>query len=183
MRINVLPRLAESKPANQFVNWALKEKVVVKNNVETKVTNYSKLQKVFPDAFMVFLAAMQCYYLNKSKEMPEERKIPLMFNNLYSCTIALCVGGLMKKPIGAYTEKIVKRANDLYAKNPHKSNLINGIKTSVPFAISAFLFHYVGPVIATPLSTQTTSFLVKKGLIKFSDKTDKSKTAKVGIVG
>jgi len=168
MKINILPRLAQTKVINKAVNWALKEKTVTKNNVTTKITNYSKMQATFPNCFMVFVQALQCYFLNKSEEMPKERKIPLILNNTYSCTLALTTGLIFKNPIQKMTAKIIHQAETVYANNPHKTNLINGIKTGIPFLTAAVLFQYIGPVIATPLSTQTTKWLAKKGYIDLS---------------
>lgn len=172
MNIKILPTIAKTKAVNKAVDWALKEKTVIKAGVENKVSNYGRLQKAFPTAFMVWLVAIQCGFFAKSKDMPKERKVPLILNNLYTCSMALGAGFLMKKPIDKMTDKFVKRAEVLYS-GADKKVLVNGIKNGIPFLTAVMLFHYFGPVIATPLSTHTTNYLAKKGLVKFPKKADK----------
>lgn len=183
MKINSLTNpfeaFSKTKIAKIYTNWALKEKVVVKNGVKEKVTNYSRLQESYPDMFMTYAQLMQCYFLNKDEEMPKERKYPLILNNLYTCVIGLAIGLAFRKPIANIKQLSVERAKILYS-GPEKEILINGIKTAVPFLISTISFRYLGHVIATPLSTQTTQFLAKKGLINLSeDKKQKKSHFKV----
>lgn len=170
MGINrVLTGLYKSKPAKTYMNWSM-DKNALKSGVERTGQNYSKLQKIYPPVFMCFLALVQSIFLAKSKDMSKDRKYPLIFNNIYSCIIALGIGAAFGKPVNKMTEKLVSKAVDIYGKD---SKMINGIKTGVPILKEAFLFEYVGYVAAVPLGTQTTAFLAKKGIIKLDDKTQK----------
>lgn len=167
MRIsNILTRLYQSKPAKAYMN-AMEKKEVTQNGVKKVVDNFPKLQKIYPPIFMCFLALSQCGFLATSKEMPKERKIPLIFNNIYSCIIALGIGAVSGKHINKLTDHFVKRAGEIYGKD---SRIINGIKNGIPILKEAILFEYVGYVAAVPLGTQTTNWLAKKGIIKFDNK-------------
>lgn len=173
MKINLSPKTNGFRPLEKYLDWAMREKTVIKNNVAKPVTNYSRLQEFVPEAFMTYAQMTQCYFLCKSDDIPKERKVPLIWNSIYTCAIGLVVGFALKKPINNLREVMLKRANELYALDKNKEMMINGIKTAVPFLVSAILFRYLGHVVATPLSTQTTDYLVKKGLVDMSKKEDK----------
>lgn len=180
MPINILPRLAETKIAKSAIHWATKPEIKIENNKpipipKTEGHNYEKLQKVFPTIFLLINGTVQSYFLYKSKEMPKEKKSLLILNIAYSSAMALLVGMAIDKHIDNFKEKLISKAEKLYSnpanilvKRVSPENLKNGIRTAVPFAITAFLFEYIGPVIATPMATQTTNWLVKKGIIKLN---------------
>lgn len=175
VRINPLVTFANSKFAKKYIEWALTEKPVKGKNLKQTVTNYSKLQKVFPKFFMCFLTGIQCYFLAKSKEMPKERKIPLFITNLYSCAIALAIGAATGKHVNKFTDVLVKKAKNIYKDNPNKTKLINGITTSIPVLNEAILFQYLGFVAAVPLGTKTAEYLFKKGIVKVESSPNRSK--------
>lgn len=177
MNLSILKRIANTKTVNKFEKWALKESPL-KNNPAKRVSNYEKLQQIYPISAMTFGAVMQSLFLYKEKEMPKERKIPLVLNNLINAAISIPGGLILSKPINKYMEKVVSRANVLYKHHPNKANLINGIKTAIPFIVPAILFRYVGAVLATPLADKANNFLIKKGLVDYS-KEDKQADKKV----
>lgn len=174
MPINILPKIANSAPMKKYAKWALTEKRVVKNNVEKNVTNYSLLQVAFPTILAFWFAGIQCYFLQKSKEMTKDVKATLMLQNVYSCAIGLTGGLLLGKKINKLTDTFVNRADKLY-KSEEKEILKDGIKNVVPVATTAFLYHYVGQVIATPMASQSLKFLQKKGMINLSEDKNKDK--------
>lgn len=167
MNLSILKRIANTKTVNRFEKWALKESPL-KNNPAKRVSNYEKLQQIYPISAMTFGAVVQSLFLYKEKDMPKERRIPLALNNLINAVISIPGGILISKPINKYMDKVLERANVLYEHHPNKANLINGIKTAVPFIVPALLFRYVGAVLATPLADKANNFLVKKGLVDYS---------------
>lgn len=174
MAINPLSAIYK-KPIikNNYINWATKKRSVVKNGIVHSYTYYDKMQKIVPKAFIVWIALMQCYFLQRSKKMPKERRVSLMFNEAYSCGVGLTLGSIFHKPISKTIANIAERAKHLYKDNPDKFILKDGVKTGLPFLSEAILCMYIGPVIATPLATQTTKFLVKKGIVKLPQNKDK----------
>lgn len=173
MKLNILKHIANTKTVSKFEKWALKT-TPDKNNPAKKISNYEKMQKVYPIAFMTFAAVVQSVFICKEKEMPKERRIPLALNNLINAVMSITGGILISKPTNKYLDKILERANVLYEHNPNKANLINGIKTAIPFIIPALLFRYVGAVLATPLADKANNFLVKKGLVDYSKEDNRS---------
>lgn len=169
MAINPIVKFANTSCAKKYMNWAVKERTIGPNNSQTKRSNYEWLQKNCPTVFLTTFFAVQSYFLYKSKDMKKERKYPLILNNLFSCSLALITGALLGKHINKLTNKMVERAKIIYKDPSEKSDLVDGIKTGVPFLIGVMLFEYIGPVIATPLSIKATSLLEKKGLINLNE--------------
>lgn len=169
MRLNLLTSIARSKPIQKFEEWALKE-TPSKSNPAKKVTNYSKLQKIYPPLGALFAGIVQGACLYSSKDMPKERKLPLVLNIANNDIIALIGGALISKRVDKFLDKMEDRAKVIYYKDPKKLIYLNGIKTAIPFFISAVLFKYIGPVLATPLADKTNKILVKKGLIHYDNK-------------
>lgn len=169
MQIKPPLNVMNSRPVKRYVDWALKSKTINDGGVIKTVSNYEKLQETVPPMLMVLAQSLQCYFLAKSQDIPQERKAPLIWNNVYTGVMALTVGLMLRKPINKMTENLVKKADILYANEKNKNVLINGIKTAIPFLSSVILFRYIGPVIATPMSIKTAEYLAKK------DKNNKNK--------
>lgn len=172
MSLSILKYIANTKTVSRFEKWAAKETPVKTNSAKT-ISNYSRLQDIYPTAFMLLTIGTQTGFIYKDKEMPKERKIPLVLNNIINCILSVGLFLLMSKSSKKFVNKTLERANVLYANNPNKTKLINGIKTAVPFVVSAFLFKYIGPVAATPLADKANKFLIKKGLVKYPNNQDK----------
>lgn len=172
MSLSILKSIANTKTFNRFEKWAAKETPIRKNSTKT-ISNYSKLQDIYPTVFMLLTIGAQTAFIYNDKDMPKERRIPLVLNNIINCAISVGLFLLMSKSSKKFVNKTLERANVLYANNPNKTKLINGINTAVPFVVSAFLFKYIGPVAATPLADKANKFLVKKGIVKYSNNQDK----------
>jgi hypothetical protein len=158
----------KSKTMDRFIKWA-----APKNLPEKIITNYDKLQKIYPPVFMVLTIGIgQTGVILASDDMPKKRRIPLALNNIINCLISLTGGLIIAKHSKKLTDIFVKRAEVVFAKKgkEYQEQVANGIKTAIPMAITAFLFKYIGQVIATPITDKVNKFLIKKGLIDYSDK-------------
>lgn len=174
---SILETIAKSNMVKRFENWAVKE-TPLKANPQKKITNYSKLQNAYPMSFMLFIGIVQMLCIYKSKDMPKERKFPLLLNIINNDIIAIIGGLILNNPMNKFIDKAVERAKIIYKINPDKPVYINGIKTAIPFIVSAFMFKYLGAVIATPLAHNSNKLLIKAGLIDYSD-TKNKKTDKI----
>jgi hypothetical protein len=174
MKINILPKVANSAPMQKYAKLALTEKKVVKNNIEKTVTNYSRLQVAFPTLLAFWFAGIQGYFLQKSKNLTKDVKSTLILQNVYSCAIGLAGGLLLGKKITKLADTLVNRADKLY-KNEEKEILKDGIRNVVPVATTAIMYHYIGQVIATPMASQSLKYLQKKRMINLSESKGKDK--------
>lgn len=168
MKINLLSSLANSGFMKRSVNWATKTtKTVVKAQGEKKIlTNYDGVQKWYPLAMSVWVGILQSFLTYKSKDMPEERKVPLAINILIGDAIGLLGSLAMNNSANKFTQRVQNRLEKLPIEEKEKFHLKNGVKTAIPFFISAFMFKYAAQVIATPLANTTNKYLQKKGIIK-----------------
>lgn len=167
MITRVLKYVANTNTMHKLENWAVRE-TPLKSDPTKMVTNYSKLQKIYPSIFMLFTIGAQTAVIYNSKDMPKKRRIPLVLNNIITCALSIIGGLLMSKPTTKFVDLMIRRANVLYEHNPNKSFLVNGIKTAIPFLIPALTYKFLGPVIATPLADKANNLLVKKRLVDYS---------------
>jgi len=172
MKINALSSLANAKFMQRSVNWATKvTKTVVNPQGEKKlITNYDKVQKYYPLAFSVWVGIMQSFLTYKSKDMPKERKVPLAINIGIGDVLGLTGSLLVNNSVNNFTQRVQNRLEKLPIEEKEKLHLKNGVKTAIPFFISAFMFKYAAQVIATPLANTVNKYLEKKGIIKYSKK-------------
>lgn len=160
MNLRINQNLANLNTVKSFVNWATKN----------DAANYKKLQKYYPTAFMLLTIGIgQTGFILASDDMPKKRRIPLALNNTINCLISLAGAALIAKHSEKLTNKFVERAKVIFPKERH-DQIVNGIKTAIPMTITAFLFKYIGQVIAIPITDKVNKYLIKKGIVDYSDK-------------
>lgn len=164
---NALKQIANTKTMDRVINWAVKESSAKK--AAESVSNYDRLQKFYPTIHMIIGVGVQTAFIYKSEEMPKKRRIPLTLNNIIGGIIAIIGGLAIDKPTNKLVEKMVQRAKVLYPLE-NQTVMLNGIKTAIPYIIPALMFKYVGAVLATPLADKANNYLIKKGLVDYSNK-------------
>lgn len=161
--LKVHERIANTKTMQRVVKWAV-PKDVPKN---TK-TSFDKLQKHWPTAFMLLTAgAGQTYVIYKSDDMPKKRRIPLIINNIITCSLSVLGAILIDKRTEKLKNKFIERAGVLF-KDKEKELMQNGIKVTVPLLISSLLYKYIGPVLATPITDKVNKFMEKHKMVDYS---------------
>lgn len=158
MNIGIHGRIANTNTMKRFVGWA------TKNNS----TNYKKLEKYYPTAFMLLTIGVgQTGVILASDDMPKKRRIPLALNNTINCLISL-IGGLITAKHSAKLVDIFKKRAEVIVVNKEKEQIIKGINKAIPILVSGILYKYIGPVLATPITDKVNKFLVKKGWVDYS---------------
>ncbi len=163
MNIKIHENIAKNNTIRRIVNY------IEPPNSLTK-TKYDTLKKIYPTAYMLLtIGVVQAGVILASDDMPKERKIPMALNNVINCAISF-VGGLATTK---FTEKLknqlMERAK-IVIKDEHQARIINGIDTAVPVLVSAFLYKYLGQVLATPVTDKVNKSLVKHGMVDYSEK-------------
>lgn len=164
MSIRLHQNLITSNTMRRAINWA-----VPKGLDEAAVTKYDKMKKIYPTAFMLLtIGVAQTSMILASDDMPKERRIPMALNNVINCAISF-LGGLA---VDNYFEKLkyqlMDRAKLLIKDEKQAKTIINGIDTAVPVLISAFLYKYLGQVLATPVTDKVNKFLVNHKMVDYS---------------
>lgn len=167
MKINVLSSLANSGFMKKSVDWAVQvpKSGAVKQG-EKILTNYDKVQKWYPLAMSVWVGILQSFLTYNSKDMPEERKVPLAINIIIADAIGLIGSLCLNNSVNKLTKKAQGRLDKLPMEEAERIHLKNGVKTAIPFFISAFMFKYAAQVIATPLANTVNKYFEKKGIVK-----------------
>lgn len=160
MSIKIHQNLANSNTVNKFVNWATKN----------DAANYKKLQKYYPTVFMlVTIGVGQTGFILASDDMPKKRRIPLALNNTINCLISLAGGIITDKYVDKLTDTFVKRAEATLV-GKEKVQIIKGISRAIPILASGLLYKYIGPVLATPITDKVNKYMIKHGMVDYSEK-------------
>lgn len=163
MSIRIHETIANTKTMQRVVKWA-----VPKGASETTKTSFDKLQKHWPTAFMLLTAgAGQTWVIYKSDDMPKKRRIPLIINNVITCSLSVLGAILIDKRTEKLKNKFIERAGVLF-KDKQKELMQNGIKVTVPLLVSSLLYKYIGPVLATPVTDKVNKFLEKHKMVDYS---------------
>lgn len=161
-------RIARTNTMKSIVNWA-----VPSGASEKTKTNLDKLQKHWPMAFMLLTAgAGQTYFIYKSDDMPKKRRIPLIINNVITCSLSVLGAILIDKHADKLKDKFMERAGVLF-KDEQREVIKNGIKITIPLLITSLLYKYIGPVIATPITDKVNKYMIKHGMVDYSEKSKK----------
>ena len=108
------------------------------------------------------LTATAVYQTDKSKNIKQDRKKALIYNNIISTAITIAGGylvdGLMKKPSAKFVDKF-KNLNPDYK---NISKCVEGINIIRPAIIFAAIYYGVLPMFSTYLSEKIDKFVAKK---------------------
>jgi hypothetical protein len=163
MTLRIHERIANANTMKRVINWA------VPNGASEKTkTSFDKLQKHWPNAFMLLtVGAGQTYMIYKSDDMPKKRRIPLIINNVITCSLSILGAIIIDKRTEKLKDKFIERAGVLF-KDEQKAIIQNGIKVTIPLLVSSLLYKYIGPVLATPITDKVNKYMVKHGMIDYS---------------
>lgn len=200
--MSIVTSIYNMKPMQNLLVALQKEKpIAVKVGGEyykTTTTSLKTLQKHFPPFIGLLVGGGYIYNINKSKKIPEERKLPLTINSIFTSAVGIIGGYYFNPKVDSFadtlTKRVVEALNNDHIKN--SENLKNvtdamkeaekvklkdtikmfksGIKAAVPVIIFALTLRFFAPVFATPISDKLTKYLIKKGFIK--DPAEKNKT-------
>ena len=108
----------------------------------------------------ILLTSSFAYLTNKSKDIKEDRKKALIYNNLISTGITLGLGYAIDNAVkrsGKFTEYLKK-----YNKhNPNLHKYIEGINIVRPAIIFAMVYYGILPMFSTFMAEKTDKFITK----------------------
>ena len=123
MKLSVINSVAKSAPSRRFVEWMNKP---IKSTVQSGAvgvvgkTRYDIAQVHVPVLVGLWITGCQAYAIYKSKNMPKERKNPLLFNILVGNALATA---------GIYTLTAFLNGT----KNKFVNRFLKGLLKSKPF--------------------------------------------------
>lgn len=164
MSIKIHNTIAKANTMQRVIKWA-----VPNGASEITKTNYDKLKKIYPTAFMLLtIGVAQTGMILASDDMPKERRIPMALNNVINCVISFLGGVATDKYFEKLKNQFMDRAKIVIKDEKHAKTMVNGIDTAVPVLVSAFLYKYIGQVIATPVADKVNKYLVKHKMVDYS---------------
>lgn len=164
MSMRIHESIARTNTMRRIVNW-----VAPKEASELTKTKYDTLKKIYPTAYMLLtIGVAQAGMILASDDMPKERRIPMALNNVINCAISFIGGMATDKFFEKFKNQLMDRAKVIIKDEKQAKTMVNGIDTAVPVLVSAFLYKYLGQVLATPVTDKVNKSLVKNGLVDYS---------------
>lgn len=162
MRTSIITSIANTKTVKRVVSSLEQNSKKVLSD-GSLASRYMLAQDYLPTILNTWIYSIQAVYTMKSKDIPEDRKLPLALNivlgEVFSIIGDILVAGQKDKWKDAIVKKFSKVIKD-------DSKLLNGLNTAVPIVLSLMMFRFVGPIIATPVADKLNDFLIKKGIAK-----------------
>lgn len=100
----------------------------------------------------ILLTGVACQQTAKSKQIKENRKKSLIYNNLISTASTLGLGYLIDSLVKGKTEKIIEKIKTLNAHDPKVLKYVEGINILRPAVIFAGIYYGILPIFSTYLA-------------------------------
>lgn len=97
----------------------------------------------------ILLTGASAHQIGKSSKIDEERKKPLIYNNIISTGITLSGGYAIDRAIKSKTEGFVEKFSKANKGNPKLPKYIEGINILRPALIFAFIYYGILPMFST----------------------------------
>ena len=134
----ILTNFANKSNVKRYCEWANKP----------KVDKY--LNNGFPLVESAYVTSLYCIDIKASKDIPEERKNPLVYNSLI-CMVAGMFGGItLNKLIKPIENDVVKNLEKMDIKKV--THVIAGIRIILPLLLTSLCLRFIVPIAATPTS-------------------------------
>lgn len=112
-------------------------------------SNAANITRNFSILGDVLLTGASIFHTKKSKKIKEERKNPLIYNNLLSTAFSILFGCGLDKLIQKGTKKSIENFKLLNKNNPKLNKYIDGINVLRPTVAFALVYYGILPVITT----------------------------------
>lgn len=109
----------------------------------------------------VLLTSAFAYNTNKSKDIKENRKKALIYNNIISTAITLIGGYLIDGVVKNKNDKFIEKFKKLNASNPNISKCVEGINILRPALIFAGIYYCILPIFSTYMGEKIDKFIQK----------------------
>jgi hypothetical protein len=165
----VLPTLYNSQPMQKAIKWGSTQTTI---NGQAR-TNFSRLTKHLPGIFGIWITGFYLLCMAKSKDIPKERKRPLILNNLLIGLFGITGGYVASGAIHKFTKALEPRFEKIVKNHPKKEILLGGLRAVAPLIGFTFVFRYICPVLGTPAANSLNKFLIRHKVLSDPDKKTK----------
>ena len=133
----------------------------VQNTAKKFSSKDNDIAKNFSMATDLLLTASFIHRTKKSDKIEENKKKPLIYNNVISTGITLAGGYSIDKLIQKNTKGFIEKFSEINKNDPKLNKYIEGINIIRPTVIFALLYYGVLPVFSTYLSDKIDKFINK----------------------
>ena len=134
----------------------------VQNFSRKNSKNANNIARNFTILSDITLMSMGIFQTKKSKKIKEERKKPLIYNNLFSTLASIFAGFGLDNIVQKTTRNAVENFKTLHKNNPKLDKYIEGINIARPTIIFALIYYGILPVITTYLADKMPNEDAKK---------------------
>lgn len=133
-----------------IINNKTLQNILVKHNF-----NENNIARNMSIATDLALTASFVHRTSKSKKIKEERKKPLIYNNVISTGISLLAGYGIDKAVQKNTKNFIKKFAEQNKGNPKLEKYIQGINIVRPTMIFAGIYYGILPLFSTYIADKT----------------------------
>lgn len=169
----VITKFARVKKVNQFVKWSCSP--YQKKNGDM-ATNFYRVKKHAPVVIGAWVASFYVLNTVKSKDIPSERKPPLIISTVITDLFGMTFGYVLN----SWIEDFMKVMEPVYKKSiedeklkytlGQQKTLMQGFKAIVPLFAFTLSLRFLAPVLATPIADKFNKFLIKHNIIADPEK-------------
>ncbi len=111
--------------------------------------NSNNIARDFSVISDILLTGASIFHTKNSKKIKQERKNPLIYNNILSTTASILFGCALDKLIQTSTKKSIENFKALNKNNPKLNKYIEGINILRPTVVFAFVYYGILPIATT----------------------------------
>lgn len=137
--------------ASNLVSGIMNNKKVL-NFVNTNDINSQNLARNMSIATDVLLTATSAIKTMKSKKIKEERKKPLIYNNVVSTGLSIVTGCFLDKIVQKGSKNFIEKFTEANKNNPKLSKYIQGINIMRPTLIFAGVYYGLLPMVSSTVA-------------------------------
>ena len=135
---------------------------IFQNFVEKNTSRAGDIARNMSIATDILLTASFVRRTQKNKEIKEERKKPLIYNNLISTGLSILGGYSADKIVQKGTKKFIDKFAQINKDNPKLTKYIEGINILRPTIIFAGIYYGILPIISAYLADKTDKLVTNK---------------------
>ena len=135
---------------------------VLQNFVQKNTPKADNIARNMSIATDILLTASFVRRTQKNKEIKEERKKPLIYNNIISTGLSILGGYSADKAVQKGTKKFIERFKEIHKNNPKLPKYIEGINILRPTIIFAGIYYGILPMVSAYLADKTDKIISTK---------------------
>jgi hypothetical protein len=162
---NELPKQSKSPAFTGMVSYPL-SKIIENKKIQKLAIKYQNndkdIAKHLTAGTDILLTASAVHQVNRSKDIKENRKKALIYNNIISTFITIAGGYFVDSLAKGKTNKFIEKFKKINASDPKLSKYIEGINIIRPALIFATIYYGILPMFSTYMAQKIDDVIKNK---------------------